>query len=190
MTRIPRAALLAAALSLGCTGALAAQMGGGAKAPTSHGNAVMNAVRSSLVRSARNMVAAAEEMPAAKYSFKPTKQQRTFGEIVSHVANSNNFMCSTLSGMAAPQAKVPDGSASKADLVAAVKASYQYCTKALAGVTDAQLGDMVKYFGNREVTRATAALGASDDWADHYGQMAMYLRLNGMLPPTARRGGM
>jgi uncharacterized damage-inducible protein DinB len=196
MNRIPHAAVLAALLSLGCTGVLSAQMSGAnkpmshAKASMSHGNSVMDAVRSSLDRSDRIMVAAAEEMPAAKYSFKPTKQQRTFGEIVSHVANSNNFFCSKLSGMAAPTAKVPDGSAPKADLVAAVKASYAYCTKVLAGTTDAQLGTMVKYFGGRDVSRATVAVGAASDWADHYGQLAMYLRLNGMLPPTARRGGM
>jgi uncharacterized damage-inducible protein DinB len=189
MNRIPRAAALVAVLSLGCTGLLSAQMSA-AKAPMSHENAVMNAVRSNLSRSERNMVAAAEAMPADKYSFKPTKEQRTFGEIVSHVANSNNFMCARLSGVDAPTAKVPDGSAPKDQLVAAVKASYAYCTKVLGGVTDAQLGDMVKYFGNRQVTRATVAVGAADDWADHYGQLAMYLRLNGILPPTARRGGM
>jgi uncharacterized damage-inducible protein DinB len=191
MNRIRHAAVLAALLSLGCMGVLSAQMSD-AKTPTSmsHGNSVMDAVRSTLGRSERNMVAAAEEMPADDYSFKPTKEQRTFGEIVSHVANSNNFMCATLSGRAAPTAKVPDGAASKDQLVAAVKASYAYCTKVLADATDAQLGGMVKYFGNREVTRATVAVGAAEDWADHYGQLAMYLRLKGMLPPTARRGGM
>lgn len=189
MNRIPRAAVLAALLSLGYTGALSAQMSA-AKKPMSHGNTVMDAVRSSLGRSERDIVASAEEMPAAKYSYKPTKQQRTFGQIIAHVANSNNFFCSRISGMAAPTAKVPDGSASKAALVAAVKASYAYCTKALAGTTEAQLGGMVKYFGGRDVSRATVAVGAAQDWADHYAQLAMYLRLNGMLPPTARRGGM
>ena len=188
MNRTRQAAVLAALLSLGYSGVLSAQMSG-AKKPMSHGNAVMDAVRSSLGRSERNIVAAAEEMPAAKYSFKPTKQQRTFGEIMSHVANSNNFFCSRLSGMAAPTAKVPDGSAPKAELVAAVKASYAYCTRVLAGTTDAQLGTMVKYFGGRDVSRATVAVGAAEDWADHYGQLAMYLRLNGMLPPSAQRSG-
>jgi len=180
MIRFHRAAVLVAALPLAWAGHVSAQM--------SHGNVVMDAVRANLQRSERTMVAAAEAMPADKYGFKPTDQQRTFGEIVSHVAGSNNFMCSSISGMAAPDAKVPDGKASKEDLVAAVKASYEYCTKALSGVTDQHLGDMVPYFGGRQATRATVAIGVSDDWADHYGQLAMYLRLNGILPPTARRG--
>jgi uncharacterized damage-inducible protein DinB len=188
MTRMHRTAVMVAAMSLGCSGLLAAQMTG-SKAPMSHGNDVMDAVRSSLARSARNMVAAAEAMPADKYSYQPTKEQRTFGEIVSHVAGSNNYMCSALSGMAAPSAKVPAGSASKDDLVAAVKASYDFCTKALAGVTDSQLGSMVKYYTGRDVPRATVAVGVAEDWSDHYGQLAMYLRLNGILPPTARRRG-
>lgn len=182
MIRIHRAALLAAALPLCLADHASAQM--------PHANPVMDAVRSSLESSAKNMASAAQAMPADKYAYKPTEGQRSFGEIVSHVAGSNNYLCSTLSGVAAPDVKVPEGTASKDDLVAAVKASYDYCTKALEGVTDAQLGDMVKYFGNRQVTRATVALGISDDWADHYGQLAMYLRLNGILPPTARGRGM
>ena len=180
MTRFNRAGTLAAALSLAWAGHVSAQV--------SHGNVVMDAVRANLQRSERTMVAAAEAMPADKYGYKPTDQQRSFGEIVSHVAGSNNFMCSSISGMAAPDVKVPDGTGSKADLIAAVKASYDYCTKALSGVTDQKLGDMVPYFGGRQATRATVAVGISDDWADHYGQLAMYLRLNGILPPTARRG--
>jgi len=180
MIRIHRAALLAAALPFALVSHVSAQM--------SHGNAVMDVVRGNLDSSAKNMVAAAKAMPAEKYAYKPTEGQRSFGEIVSHVAGSNNYLCSTLSGMAAPDVKVPEGTASKDALVASVQASYDYCTKALADVTDAKLGDMVDYFGNRKVTRATVAVGISDDWADHYGQLAMYLRLNEILPPTARRG--
>ncbi|MGD8319510.1 MAG: DinB family protein [Gemmatimonadota bacterium] len=180
MYRLRVAALLAAVLPLALIPpSAAAQMGS---------NPVADALRGNLERSARNMVAAAKAMPGDKYGFKPTDPQNSFGHIVSHVAGSNNFLCSTVSGMDAPQAQVPDGDASKDDLVAAMQTSYDYCSKALAGLTDAQLSDMVPYFGNRQVTRATAVLGLSDDWADHYGQLAMYLRLNGILPPTARRG--
>lgn len=180
MYRLRVAAFLAAALPLALTPLPASAQTGS--------NPVADALRGNLERSARNMVAAAEAMPEGKYGFKPTDGQNSFGHIVSHVAGSNNFLCSTVSGMDRPTADVPDGDASKDELVAAMKASYDYCHKALAGVTDAQLSDMVPYFGNRQVTRATVVLGLSDDWADHYGQLAMYLRLNDILPPTARRG--
>jgi hypothetical protein len=45
----------------------------------------------------------------------------------------------------------------------------------------------VPFFGNSEVTRAEAMFAAAEDWADHYSQLAIYLRLNGLLPPTAKR---
>jgi putative salt-induced outer membrane protein YdiY len=54
-------------------------------------------------------------------------------------------------------------------------------------VDDSKLGDQVKIFGGREASKATAAIALTNDWADHYAMAAMYLRLNGMLPPTAKK---
>ena len=73
--------------------------------------------------------------------------------------------------------------------MAALKASFDECTAALGALKDASLGDTVTYYGQNS-TRATAVIGLLVDWADHYSQQAMYLRLNGILPPTARHGGM
>ncbi len=151
---------------------------------------VMSAVRMTVSRYARNLVGSAREMPADKYSFAPTKEQMTFGHLMSHVAKSNEFSCSTISGMPRPTAKVPGESASKAALVKAVQESFDYCEKALAGVEDSQLGGMVPFFGGRKVSKAGVALEISEDLADHYSQAAMYLRLNGKLPPTAQHRGM
>ena len=52
---------------------------------------------------------------------------------------------------------------------------------------DSRLGDSIPFFGGRKVTRAAAMLALADDWADHYSQVAIYLRLNGLLPPTAKK---
>jgi len=181
------ALLLAVSLPLAAAPRLAAQQQ--MSNETASSSPVMDAVRQGLARYARNLEAAAEQMPTDKYSYKPTDQQMTFGHLVSHVAQDNEFRCSRVSGMDAP-GKVPGEDASKDDLVKAMKASFDFCTKALANVTDAQLGATVPFFGGREATRASVAIGIPADLADHYGQAAMYLRLNGMLPPTARRGGM
>jgi len=54
-------------------------------------------------------------------------------------------------------------------------------------VDDAKLGEMVPWFGPKPVTRATAILAIAEDWSDHYSQLANYLRLNGLLPPTAKQ---
>ncbi len=181
------ALLLAAVLPLAAAPPLSAQQKMSMDKESS--SPVMDAVRQSIERYARNLEAAAQEMPADKYAYKPTDPQMTFGHLVSHVAQDNNFRCSSVSGMDAPK-NVPGEDASKDDLVKAMRASFEFCTKALAGVTDAQLGGRVPFFGGRQATRASIAIGIPSDLADHYGQAAMYLRLNGMLPPTARRGGM
>jgi hypothetical protein len=187
MKPLPIFLALATALPLAAAPSLHAQSRMGTEASS---NPVMSAVRMTLSRYARNLEASAEEMPAAKYSFAPTKEQMTFGHLMSHVAGANEFSCSSISGMPRPAAKVPGENAPKDSLVAAVKESFEYCTKALAGVKDSQLGGMVHFFGNREVSRAAVAVEIASDLSDHYSQAAIYLRLNGMLPPTARRRGM
>src|SRR3984893_11604786 len=148
-------------------------------------NPVSSFVKQQLTRFSKNMVAAAEAMPAEKYSFKPTPEMNTFGHLVMHIMQSNNTLCSKISGIAAPDVKYSD-SDPKEKLVAALKASFDFCTTALANVYDSKLGDQMVLFGNRPASRAAALIGLSGSWNDHYGAEAIYLRLNGILPPTAQ----
>jgi hypothetical protein len=153
--------------------------------PPAVANPVTTTVKSQLTRYEKNMVAAADLMPAEKYSFKPTPEMNSFGHVVMHIAQSNYFLCSKISGVAAPDAKLTDADG-KDKLVAALKASFEFCSTALAGVDDTKLGDPLTLFGNRQTSRAGALITLSDDWYDHYGTEAVYLRLNGILPPTAQ----
>jgi len=133
----------------------------------------------------KNMLAAAEAMPADKYNFKPTPDQWTFGKIVSHIAASNGALCAAIGGTPAPNAvKVPE-TATKAELQAGLKASFDFCDKAMAALTDAKLGDGLPMRGST-VPRARVVMEITADLPDHYSQMAMYLRLNGILPPSAQ----
>jgi uncharacterized damage-inducible protein DinB len=133
----------------------------------------------------KNLAAAAEEMPEGKYGFSPTPQQMTFGHLVAHIATSNYFLCSKLSGSAAPQEKVAEKE-SKAKLTAALNKSFDYCSGVLGKLKDSQLSDPVELWGGMKTTKAGALLDLTSDWADHYAAAAMYLRLNGLLPPTAK----
>ncbi len=148
-------------------------------------NPVSGAVKGQLPRYSKNMMAAAEAMPAEKYGYKPTPEMNTFGHLVMHIAQSNNTLCSKISGAAAPDVKYSD-SDPKDKLVAALKASFEYCATALEKVDDSKLGDQMMLPGNRPGSRAGALIMLSDDWYDHYGAQAIYLRLNGILPPTAQ----
>ena len=148
-------------------------------------NPVSGTLKSFLPRYSKNMVAAAEAMPAEKYGFKPSPEMNSFGHLVMHIAQSNNAFCSKISGADAPEAKISE-SDPKDKLVAAVKASFEFCTTALEKVDDAKLGDQMMLFGNRPASRGGAMLMLGGSWTDHYATEAIYLRLNGILPPTAQ----
>src|SRR2546426_12536978 len=151
-------------------------------------NPVTNGLRAIEQRYAKNIVDAAEEMPADKYGYKPTPAQMSFGDVVGHlIADGNDYLCSAASGQKAPDRPKLAGTDPKDKLVAGLKDSFQFCATALAAMQDAQLGDSIKFFGGRMSTRGLATLITVADWADHYSQMANYLRLNGLLPPTAKR---
>jgi hypothetical protein len=149
-------------------------------------NPVSEAVRNIVAHHGTIMVAAAEEMPADKYSYRPTPAQMTFGHLVMHIAESNEFLCSKISGMTAPShAKLADTDP-KDTLVDALKDSFSYCSTALGKVNDSDLGQTMQFFGGRTVTKAFVMISLTDDLYDHYSAQAAYLRLNGKLPPTAQ----
>lgn len=148
-------------------------------------NPVSGAVKVQLPRFSKNMVAAAEAMPAEKFNFKPTPEMNSFAHLVMHIAQSNNGLCSKISDTPPPEVKLADTDP-KDKLVAGLKASFDYCASALDKVDDSKLGDQMMLFGNRPFSRAAVLIILSDDWYDHYGAQATYLRLNGILPPTAQ----
>jgi len=150
-------------------------------------NPVTSVAKELLPRQQKNLVAAAESMPADKYEYHPTEQQMTFGHLVLHTIETNNYLCSKLGDI--PEVKPPvqlketDG---KDKLVTALKGSFDFCQTALSKVEDSKLGDEVELFGGRKGSRASALIILTNSWADHYSSAAMYLRLNGILPPTAQ----
>ena len=151
-------------------------------------NPVSNGIRALAQRQPKNIVDAAEEMPADKYGYKPTPAQMSFGKVVVHLILEGNYeLCSAASGQKAPDPGKFEETDSKDKLVTGLKASFKFCETALAGIQDAQLGDSIDFFGGRKQTKGFAALITVADWADHYSQMAIYLRLNGLLPPSAKK---
>ena len=154
---------------------------GAAQAP------VADAFRDFASREGKNLMAAADEMPADKYSYKPTPAQMTFGAIVVHLAEGNDFLCGTIAGTKAPTRSKVEATASKDELVARLKETFAFCDQALAGVDDSKLGEQLPFFGGKTRSRASVMLITTGDWADHYSQWANYLRLNNLTPPTAQK---
>jgi hypothetical protein len=100
---------------------------------------------------------------------------------------ANAHVCAMLNDSKAPATLAVAETASKADLVSTLKASFDFCNAAFASVKDDKLGDTITFFGGRKVPRARALLEEVGDLDDHYSQMASYLRLNGLTPPSAQK---
>ena len=149
-------------------------------------NPVSSFVKQQLAHFNKNMVAAAEAMPAEKYSFKPTPEMNTFAHLTMHIAEGNNLLCSQISGTPAPTSDKLAETDSKDKLVGGLKASFDFCTTALANVDDSKLSEPMVLFGRVPSSRAGALIALGMGFADHYGQQAIYLRLSGILPPTAQ----
>jgi hypothetical protein len=148
-------------------------------------NPVTDAVREILPRQEKNLLAAVEEMPADKFGYSPTPAQITFGHLVMHITMSNIELCSKAASMPPPPMK-PMPETDKERLQAGLTKSFLYCEAALGRVDDSKLGNPVELFGGRQGTVASALISLTNDWADHYSAAAMYLRLNGLLPPSAQ----
>lgn len=102
------------------------------------------------------------------------------------MAGFNFGMCSTISGVAAPKQDDLKETDPKDKLVTALKASFDFCATSLADLDDSKLGEQLPFFGGRTATRATLMFVLAADFADHYSTEASYLRLNGLLPPSAQ----
>ena len=134
------------------------------------------------------VIAAAEKMPEESYSFKPTPDVRSFGQLVGHLADSQYFFCALAAGETKPAGGVEKSKTSKAQLVAALKEAVAYCSKTYAGMTDSKGGEMVKMMNNDFARLTVLSANTAHDY-EHYGNMATYMRLKGIVPPTSEKSG-
>jgi hypothetical protein len=167
-----------------------------AQQATSSSAPVADAVRTIMQRLSVALVAAGDDMPVAKFGFRPTPAQLSFGGVLVHSAEFNETVCSWVSGMKPPMEPKPSptdtteaGWPAYGPMASAhLKRSFEYCATALANLDDSKLDEQVPWFGgpNAKASRARDLIVLPMDWQDHYAQLAMYLRLNGILPPSAR----
>jgi len=149
-------------------------------------NPVSSFVKGQLPRSTRNMVQAAEMMPAEKYGYMPMAGMMTFGAQILHDVQMNNMLCGMISGQPAPDSKQFSATDPKDKLVAGLKASFDFCATALASADDSNLGQSAGKMGPMNLSKGAAYILLSSEWSDHYGAEATYLRMNNMLPPSAQ----
>lgn len=128
---------------------------------------------------------AADQMSEADYAYKPVSTVRSFGDLIGHVAGSQNMFCAAALGETMKaEDDIEKNVHTKAGLVAALKASNEYCARAYKQ-TDAQVGGTVKLFGS-DVSKMYVLMLNSTHVAEHYGNIVTYMRMKSMVPPSSQ----
>ena len=148
-------------------------------------NQVSNFVRTALATRSKEIIAATVEMPADKFNFKPSPEGMTFGQLTLHVAVGNYLYCSRIGGVTEPELPKISDTEPKDKLVERVKASFDFCTAALAKLDDSNKSETL-VLGDTKTSRAMAILTLTGTWNDHFAMQTTYLQANGRVPPTAK----
>ena len=139
----------------------------------------------SFQRAATEILDVAEVMPADKYGYKPTPEVSSFGDQLVHVAGITQRFIDTAK---ATKTEAHHGAMAKPEVIGLLKKTFQSAQEMITPLTDAQLLEPVKFpFGDRTVTRATFWQGPLYQIRNHHGQLVVYLRMNGIVPPTTAR---
>ena len=139
----------------------------------------------SFQRAATEILDVAEVMPAEKYGYKPTPEISSFGDQLVHVAGITQRF---IDGAKGTKTEAHHGAMAKPEVIGLLKQTFQSAQEMITPLTDAQLLEPVKFpFGDRTVTRATFWQGPLYQIRNHHGQLVVYLRMNGIVPPTTAR---
>ena len=187
--------LLVAIVTLALPATLAAQQPATTPPAGPPANPITTVFRNRTMTLQRNIAQAFDSIPESKFGYKPTPAQLTIGYIAQHLVSDNYLFCNNFGPMKATLSAKDTTTADsiratwpKDTLVAKLKASFTFCENAFAQLDDAKLGEQAAMNINgttRTLTRASMVLGHALDMADHYSQLANYMRLNNILPPTA-----
>ena len=133
----------------------------------------------------KDIIAAAEDMPEANYSFKPAPPVRTFGEIVGHIADDEYYFCMTAKGEK-PDKNFEKTLKAKADLVKALKESFAYCDAVYSNMKDADATKPVQSFVGPKSLLSWMSFNYAHMY-EHYGNIVTYMRIKGLVPPSSKK---
>jgi len=137
----------------------------------------------------RNLAEAAAAMPAEDYAFKPTPEMRSFGALVAHMAIGNAFFCAQAKGERPQLPANLEQATDKAVLVKALNDSLSYCDDVYTTTTDANVNALVTLIGPaaKRTARGSVLVFNTTHNNEHYGNVVVYLRLKGRVPPSTAR---
>jgi uncharacterized damage-inducible protein DinB len=148
-------------------------------------NVSVSAAKNVWMMSSSFVQRSAEQMPESEYAFQPTKDVRSFGQIIGHVADARYMFCAAALGEKSPQAgSFEKDATTKAALVQAMKDASAYCQRAYAQ-TDAASSEAITLFGMKMTRMGALIMNGAHDY-EHYGNLVTYFRLKGMTPPSSQ----
>ena len=133
------------------------------------------------------ITATADVVSEALYSFRPTDEVRTVGQLLAHIANFNYGFCSRAAGEDNPNAEnFEETKTTKAQITQALAAAFTYCRGVYANMTDEKGAETVTFLGGQDYARSAVLAVNSAHNYEHYGNLVTYMRINGITPPTSR----
>jgi uncharacterized damage-inducible protein DinB len=156
--------------------------------------AAQTSPKSALIGSSQGMYAiaknditrSADKIPENLWSFQPTPEVRTIGQLFAHVADAQYEFCGVASEGKASDKGVEKSAKTKAQITAALKEAFGYCDAVYGKMTDASAVEMVTFFGNK-LTRIAAMDFNIAHTFEHYGNLVTYMRIKGIVPPSSER---
>ena len=132
------------------------------------------------------LIASAEQMPEDLYGYKPNDEVRSFGQIIGHVANALYMFCNSATGEGGSPGENFEERTSKAGLVEAIKMGFDACDAAYT-MGDMKAMEDMEFFGNPTTRLGVLTFNIAHNW-EHYGNLVVYFRANGMVPPSSQGG--
>jgi uncharacterized damage-inducible protein DinB len=133
----------------------------------------------------RNVLGSAEKMSEENYSFKPSPDVRSFGQLLGHIADAQYLFCGGVKGER-KQMGVEKSTTAKADMIKALNEAFAYCDDVYGSMTDAQGAEVVKFFNRDRPKLGVLGFNNAHTW-EHYGNLVTYLRIKGIVPPSSER---
>jgi uncharacterized damage-inducible protein DinB len=131
----------------------------------------------------RNIKRSAEKMPEEHWSFKPTPEVRTYGQILAHIADANFMICASARGEKRDPV-IEKTKTTRTEIVQALDESFVYCDADYNGLTDKSAAEMVKFFGRDRTRIGALNFNVAHDF-EHYGNLVTYMRMKGIVPPSS-----
>ncbi len=132
----------------------------------------------------------AEAIPEAKYSYQPTKDVRTIGQLLGHIADANHMFCSAAEGVKGPEQSAEKSAKTKAEIQKALTDAFAHCDRVFTSLNDTTgaAPAVIEVINNLKTTKLGALSFDAAHNYEHYGNLVTYMRLNKMVPPSSGGG--